>query len=214
MAQAQPHAFDQSNPFSYKTEQTVLLILDYHTLFVEYVSAHAAAKKAIALKAWARSHNISIAHTLVDASDGVHPPPTVKGVERIEQLLSLLKAKKKSRHEPAGLRPDSDDAESAEIVFTRVPGYISALTSRKPTGINEWLREKGCKSLILCGLSTGGCVLRTADGAIDASFVVSVIEDACHDEPDTHRIVVEKLLSRRAHIFQFDAFAEAWKGGT
>jgi len=188
IAQAQPHSFDQSSPFFYRAEQTSLLILDYHTLFVECASAHASAEKAIALKVWARSHNVSIAHALIDASDGVHPPPTVRGVERTEQLLLLLEAKAENWHEPAGLRPDSDDAESSEIVFSRMPVHISALTSRKPTDINEWLRGKGYKSLVFCGLSTDGRVPRTTDGATDAGFVMSVIEGACRDEPITHRI--------------------------
>ena len=210
MAQAHPEKVDPSSPFSYKPDQTLLLILDYHTLFVDYISAHAAAEKATTLKAWARSQGVQVAHGLIEAADGVNPPPSMKGSKRTEQILSLLKADKKKWEEPLGLKPDLDNNESNEVVFTRVPGYISALTSRKPMDINQWLAERKYQSIILCGLSTSGCVLRTASQATDAGFVVTVVEDACQDEPETHRIMVEKVLPSRVHVFDYKTFAEQW----
>lgn len=57
-----------------------------------------------------------------------------------------------------------DRAGADELTFVRRPGYISAL---KSPGLMEFLHEKGIESLILTGLSTSCCVLRTALQATD-----------------------------------------------
>jgi nicotinamidase/pyrazinamidase len=47
------------------------------------------------------------------------------------------------------------------------------------TGLAGYLKERGLKSLFVCGLATDFCVAWTALDARKAGFDVSVIEDAC-----------------------------------
>ena len=47
------------------------------------------------------------------------------------------------------------------------------------TGLAGYLKERGLKSLFVCGLATDFCVAWTALDARKAGFEVSVIEDAC-----------------------------------
>lgn len=198
---------DQSSPFSYSAAETLLLILDYHSLFVRFISADRAAEKTAALKSWAKTQNIQVAHALIDHQED--PPEHSKGFPRTSHILGVLRSDIAANwDEPAGIRPEAGDDEP---LFTRRAGLVSALTSRLPTDINAWLAEKGYKSLILAGLSTGGCTLRTATSATDAGFVVSVIEDACADKPHVHKVLVEDLLPMRAHVFNFEGFTKQWE---
>lgn len=199
---------DLASPCSYSAAETTLLILDYHTLFVEASGAHKAAETTKKLKNWATEQNIAVAHALLDNSKDSNPAPTTKGLERTMHLLSRLRHDQAQFEEPVGIKTESD----SEMVFTRVPGLVSALTSKQPYDIVEWLRQRNCKSLILCGLSTSGCTLRTAISASDMGFVVSVIADACHDrDEEVHRVVLDKILPTRAHVFQFAEFETQWR---
>lgn len=196
---------DQSSPFSYSATETLLLILDYHTLFVKFLGAERAAETTVALKSWAKAQNIRVAHALIGIDEDA--PANIKGFDRTQQILGMLRNDNANWVEADGIKPESD---SNEPMFTRRAGYVSALTSNSPSDIKSWLAENGYKNLILAGLSTGGCTLRTATSATDAGYVVSVIEDACFDEPATHKVLVEKLLPMRAHVFDLESFKEQW----
>jgi nicotinamidase/pyrazinamidase len=50
---------------------------------------------------------------------------------------------------------------------------------KTPTGLAGYLRERGLKSLYVCGLATDFCVAWTALDARAAAFETTVIEDAC-----------------------------------
>lgn len=196
------------SPFAYNASQTLVLFLDFHSLFVDFIKAHDAAEKAAALKAWAHQHKIAVAHGLINDDPKDKPPTNIKGLDTTKWIWESLCAKKENFKEPAGITPaDGEDEE----VFTRTPGYISALTSHSPRDIKKWLAEKGYRSLILCGLSTSGCVMRTATAATDAGFIVTVIEDACMDKPEVHKVVVNDILPTRAHVFSFEDFTKQWK---
>jgi nicotinamidase-related amidase len=54
------------------------------------------------------------------------------------------------------------NASFEEIAVTRPAGYISVLKSQD---LESWLRYREVKSLVLCGISTSGCVLSTARAA-------------------------------------------------
>ncbi|KAK2671500.1 Isochorismatase-like superfamily [Fusarium oxysporum f. sp. vasinfectum] len=146
---------DASSPSAYGSSETALLLLDWYTLFIEKVagpSAEPALKVAVELRNWAKTHNITVVHCLIDANGT--PFPACKGVDRFQGLLEIMK--NLEQPEPAELRADDKD----ELTFHR---------------------EKGIKSLVLSGLSTSGCVLRTAVTATDAEFATTVISDACAD---------------------------------
>ncbi|KAH7207819.1 Isochorismatase-like protein [Fusarium redolens] len=184
---------DTSSPSAYGPSETALLLLDWYTLFVEKVagpSAEPALKVAVELRNWAKAQNITVIHCLVDANGT--PFPACKGVDRFQGLLEIMK--NVEQPEPAELRTDDND----ELTFYRVPGHISAL---KSPGLLAYLKEKGIKSLVLTGLSTSGCVLRTAVTATDAEFATTVISDACADgDGDLHRVILDKIIPSRGHV--------------
>ncbi len=57
-------------------------------------------------------------------------------------------------------------------------GFLEA-DRKTSTGLAGYLKEKGFRSLFVCGLATDFCVAWTALDARTAGFEVSVIEDAC-----------------------------------
>lgn len=200
---------DLSSPFSYSANETMLLILDYHTLFVEASGADQAAETTVRLRSWAKIHDITVAHALLDNSRDNDPAPTTKGLERTAQILNTLRDNPAKYEEPVGIKSEEG---SDEIVFTRVPGLVSALTSKQPYDIVEYLRQTGHENLILCGLSTSGCTMRTAISATDLGFVVSVIADACHDrDEEVHKVVIGKILPTRAYVFGLEEFQKQWE---
>ena len=164
---------DASTPGHYGPSQTALLLLDFHSMFVNQLGglkASAALQVAAKMRTWAKSQGIQVIHGLVDVN--ATPFPSCKGAERLGGLLASMKSS--GGEEPAELLEGGGD----DVTFTRRPGYVSAL---KSPGLDDFLRQKGIKSLVLAGLSTSGCVMRTAVTASDAEYVVSVISDACAD---------------------------------
>lgn len=57
-------------------------------------------------------------------------------------------------------------------------GFVEA-DRKTSTGLAGYLKERGFKSVFVCGLATDFCVAWTALDARAAGFEVSVIEDAC-----------------------------------
>lgn len=185
---------DPSNPGFYGPSQTALLLLDFHNLLVNKLGGPAAAAAldtAARLRSWAKSRGILVIHALIDTN--ASPPPTAKGAERLTKIIATMKGR--DGEEASVLLQDAD---TNDYTFSRTPGYVSALQS---PGLLDFLRDKGIKSLIMTGLSTSGCVLRTAIPATEADFVVTVISDACADPvKGNHGFLIEKILPSRAHV--------------
>ncbi|KAF5675309.1 isochorismatase hydrolase [Fusarium denticulatum] len=196
---------DASSPSAYGPSETALLLLDWYSLFIEKVAgpvAEPALKVAIELRNWAKANNITVVHCLIDANGT--PFPACKGVERFQGLLQVMKTLEQP--EPAELRADDKD----EPTFHRVPGHISAL---KSPGLLDYLKKKGIKSVVLSGLSTSGCVLRTAVTATDAEFATTVISDACADgDEGLHRVILDKIIPSRGHVKSFVEFRKEFEG--
>ena len=65
----------------------------------------------------------------------------------------------------------------------------------------------------MCGVSTSGCVMRTAFAASDADYVVTVGEDACADPAEgVHEMCVRKVLPSRAHVLSVEELKREWTG--
>jgi nicotinamidase-related amidase len=185
---------DPSNPAYYRPSQTALLLLDFHNILVEKFggpAAPAALDTAARLRTWAKSCGMVVIHALIDTN--ASPPPTAKGAERLTRIVATMKDRD-GEEAPVLLQ----DTDSNDHTFRRTPGYISALQS---PGLLDFLRRSGIKSLIMAGLSTSGCVLRTAVPATEEDFVVTVVSDACADPVDgNHDFLIERILLSRAHV--------------
>jgi nicotinamidase/pyrazinamidase len=47
------------------------------------------------------------------------------------------------------------------------------------TGLDGWLRQRGFRHLVLCGLATDFCVAWSAEDAARLGYAVTIVEDAC-----------------------------------
>lgn len=183
---------DPSSPSYYKPSETALLLLDFHSAFLGMAGgAETALETAVSLRSWAKSQGIHVIHALID--DELQPLPKYRGAEMLSGFIATLKQSGGTAEAPKLL----EGAEN-EPRFTRRPGLISALT---PSDIREHLQKNGIKSLILTGISSSNCVLRTGILATELDFVTTVISDACADrDQELHDKVMQKLLPGRAHV--------------
>lgn len=80
-----------------------------------------------------------------------------------------------------GPKPDTEAFEFPKSIKIKpedakvIKNYPSAF---KKTGLEKMLRDKGCNTLFLCGLSATGCVLATYHTAMDLDFNVFMIKNA------------------------------------
>lgn len=80
-----------------------------------------------------------------------------------------------------GPKPGTKEFEFPESVLVKpedvriVKNYPSAF---KKTDLDKILKEKGCNSVFLCGLSAVGCVLATYFGANDLDYDTFMVRDA------------------------------------
>jgi nicotinamidase-related amidase len=199
---------DQTTPGHYGPSQTALLLLDFHSLFVQKIGgpkASAALAAAAKMKTWAKSHRIQVIHALID----IHavPFPTCKNADRLAGIAATMQSS--GSEEPAELL---DGGIGDDVTFTRIPGHVSAL---KSPGLDEFLQKKGIKSLVLTGLSTSGCVGRMAIMACDEEYVVTVISDGCADPVEgVHDFMLGKILNNRGYVTTAAEFQEGFAKAT
>ena len=143
---------------------------------------------------------------LTDVQVHEKPPSNCKGAERISKMLASIENDRTAAEEPTDI---AFSKAEGEYIVLKHPGFISAL---KSNGIMELLREHRIRSLVLCGLSTSGAVLRTAMPATDEGFVVSVVRDACTDPVEgLHDTVMGSVLPSRAHVATAEEFRREWR---
>ena len=107
--------------------------------------------------------------------------------------------------EPDGIKSSTPGNE--EHLFLRAPGYVSA---QKSKGFEEFMREHGIKSLILAGLSTSGCVLRTAMVAAEDEYIVTIMADACADRKEEVHEVVKGVLEGKCWVVGLEELKKGW----
>jgi len=65
----------------------------------------------------------------------------------------------------------------------------------KKTELEKLLREKGCNTVLCCGLSAVGCVLATYFGASDRDFAVAMVKEALLSHNAQYTKVIEDICS-------------------
>jgi len=70
------------------------------------------------------------------------------------------------------------------------------------------LRSLEITELVLTGLATSGVVLSTLREAADKDYGLTVLSDCCGDQdPEVHRVLVEKVFPRQAEVMTADEWA-------
>lgn len=191
------------SPSSVPARNTALLLLDYQVLTVTMLgeSGTRCVQRAQDLKTWAETNKVAVYNCIVDTTE--KPRATSRMVERWDKYESMIQQK------PGIGNTAPEIVSSTEIqTFPRRPGHVSALSS---PGILDALRAKEIVSLILCGLSTSGCVLSTVRAATDLDFVVTIAEDACSDPvPELHDMLVKHVLPTTAHVATSEEIKKMW----
>ena len=121
------------------------------------------------------------------------------GMEMINYYIELFRTNGipviRVYHTTPGVGPNagSEEFEFPKTVAIKpddpkiVKNYPSAF---KKTELDKMLKEKGCNTLFLCGLSAVGCVISTYYGAKDLDYDVFMLKDALvsHDAAKTQAV--------------------------
>lgn len=160
------------------------------------------------MRDWSLSHSMPVYHCLVDTRSGAKPPAATKVAERWSAYEDALSASPELGDEAPELAATGES--KLEKTVRRRPGFVSVLHSN---GLEDELKRREVRSLILCGISTSGCVLSTARAASDEGFVVTVVQDACADpRPEVHELLVSSVLATTAHVVSANEVWDAWDG--
>ena len=95
-----------------------------------------------------------------------------------------------------GPKPGTKEFEFPESVLVKpedpriVKNYPSAF---KKTDLDKLLKEKGCNTVFLCGLSAVGCVISTYYGASDLDYDVFMVRDALMSHNAEYTRVVQEF---------------------
>lgn len=189
---SQPESSHAWSPSHYTAAETAVFLLDFHKGFVARSSeAEEAVRVAADVQRWAQALGIPVVHGLIDVDQ--EPVAVSKYAPVFGGLASAMKLD--GGHKELAVVLDS--AEN-DVFFKRQPGLLSALT---PPDLQEYLAKRGTRSLILTGLSSSNCVMKTAICGVENGFVVTVVSDACADtDPETHATVMTKILPSTVHV--------------
>jgi len=92
---------------------------------------------------------------------------------------------------PAAIAPQPDDVV---VVKKRVSAFTGS-------DLEVVLRARKIDTLVLTGIATSGVVLSTLREAADRDYRLVVLANGCTDnDPEVHRVLVEKVFPRQAEI--------------
>jgi nicotinamidase-related amidase len=203
---------DPGSPLSVPASQTALVLMDYQNMVLARLGEAGPSVVNIArqMRDWAlvEKSGMAVFHCLIDTNPGVAPPARNKLSSRWKMYEEKLAGQPWLGRETPELATTSGGGGAVETFF-RTPGLVSVLES---TGLMQEIERCNIQSLILCGISTSGCVLSTARAATDRGFVVTVVEDACFDPvPGLHHMLVSHVLPATAHVAMSGEIRDAWK---
>lgn len=138
---------------------TALVIIDIQQFYFEggklpLVGPVEAAEKARQMLEWFRARSLPVVHVQHLGKDMTGPDPACPDPQY-------------------RIRPEVLPAAGEKVVGKRNP------SSFRDTDLEGWLRERGVKKLVLCGMQTHMCLEAAARAAADLEFEVTVIADAC-----------------------------------
>lgn len=151
-----------------------------------------AVRAAAVLVATARSTGVDVIFTRVEYEPGgadggmfFRKVPALQCFERGNPLADFL---------------DDPRPEPGEVVVTKQ--YASAFFG---TNLASTLRARGVDTVVLCGLSTSGCVRASGVDAVQHGFRPIVVADACGDRaPGPHEANLFDLGAKYADVVSLD----------
>ncbi len=152
----------------------------------------AAVDGCVRLLAAARSNGVPVVHTRVAYTPGMADAGLF--VQKVPALGLLVEGGPLGRFEP-DVAPESGEA----VV---VKQYASAFFG---TSLASTLRAANRDTVVVCGVSTSGCIRASATDALQHGFVPLVVADACGDRtPAVHEANLFDLAAKYADVIAAD----------
>ena len=162
--------------------------------------SHASLRAAARLQGEARRAGVRVVHTCVrfarDASDA--------GVfgRKVGALRVFADDGSPEHAAAATLRPEVAPEPGETVVVKQMPSAFFG------TSLAGTLTAAGVDTVVLCGVSTSGCVRASAVDAMSHGFVPLVVADACGDrDPRVHRTNLHDLATKYAEVVDESAAA-------
>ena len=186
---------------------TGILFMDFQDAMVSQLGQPAAAvlARAAGVLAAARAVGVFVAHVTVGFRRGY---PEVS-----ERNRSFATLRQSGRFLPnwkdGGIHEALAPRDDEPVVVKHRVGAFSG------TDLEILLRARQIDTLALLGIATSGVVLSTVRQAADADYRLFVVEDGCADaDPETHRVLTEKVFPRQASVTTCEAIVGALRGPT
>ena len=178
---------------------TALLVMDYQPGVLQRLSdGDALVELARSAIANGRRLGMTVAYVHVALTDAERAgvPPTNKMFQRLRETGGALNADATATSVDVRIAPEGGDI----VVRKQRVGAFST------TNLDQQLRGRGIDTLLLCGVSTSGCVLSTVRDAADRDYRLFVVGDLCADfDPEVHELLLERVFPRQADVITSDA---------
>ncbi|MFD8418650.1 cysteine hydrolase family protein [Streptomyces sp. NPDC059466] len=182
-----------TTPHTLSPERTALLAMDFQSGIVPLApDSDALVERVRGAIADVRAAGGTIGYVRVafTEDDWTRVPETNKA-------FTAVAAAKMLHHEDPATRIDERIAPEAGDIVVRKVRFGSGST----TDLHQRLSDRGIDTLVLTGISTSGVVLSTLIDAADRDYRVFVLADGVADpDPETHRVLLDKVFPTRAHI--------------
>ncbi len=179
--------------------KSALLVMDVQNGIVERYAREQDLEPVQSALASARAHAIPVIFVRVAMRPG-YPDvsPNNRSFSAIKAHGGMVESEPSTQIWD-GVRPAGDEVV---VVKRRVSAFSGS-------GLDVVLRSQGIDHLVLTGIATSGVVLSTLREAADQDFRLTVLSDACLDnDPEVHRVLMEKVFPRQAEVLTVSAWAE------
>jgi nicotinamidase-related amidase len=180
--------------------KSVLLLMDFQNRIVGMVGDQGPAilERVQKARAAAKSAGMAVMHIRVAFTEADYAaiPASNKTFSALAQNKFITDGSPDAEIHTS-LIPAAD-----EEVFTKT--RVGALSTTK---LATRLAARGIDTMILCGISTSGCVLSTLRDAADRDYRMFVLSDCCADpDAEVHRVLMEKTFPRQADVITLSDF--------
>jgi nicotinamidase-related amidase len=181
--------------------RSVLLVMDFQHGIVERIGDEKVLDAASRAVQAARAARIPVMFVRVAFRAGYpEAGESNKNFSAIAQAGDTMTETHPATQVHAALEPKPDEP----VILKR---RVSAFSG---SDLDVLLRAAQADTLVLAGLSTSGVVLSTLRQAADLDYRLVVLSDACGDnDPEVHRVLMEKVFPRQALVTTTDEWVES-----
>jgi nicotinamidase-related amidase len=181
--------------------RSVLLVMDFQHGIVERIGDEKVLDAASRAVQAARAAQVPVMFVRVAFRVGYpEAGASNKNFSAIAQAGDAMTETHPATQVHAALEPKPDEP----VILKR---RVSAFSG---SDLDVLLRAAQADTLVLAGLSTSGVVLSTLRQAADLDYRLVVLSDACADnDPEVHRVLMEKVFPRQALVTTTDEWIES-----